>query len=82
MQVTVDIPDELAAQVAARGVVLEAYVRSLVVSDASGLHARRVHLEPGPYSPEQAGRNLRELRKNNFLNGIIIKDLIEEGRKI
>jgi hypothetical protein len=30
MQVTVDIPDELAAQAQARGLTLESYVRSLI----------------------------------------------------
>jgi hypothetical protein len=82
MQVTVNIPDHLAAQVQARGLALEAYVQGLVVSDAAALKSRLVRLEPGPYSPAEAGRRIRELRKDNRLDGLKIKDLIEEGRKI
>lgn len=34
MQITVNIPDELAAQVQARGIALETYVEQLVVDQA------------------------------------------------
>jgi len=82
MQVTVNIPDEFAAQVQARGLALEAYVQELVVSDASMSRPRLVRLGPGPYSPIEAGRQIRELRKGNCLDGLKIKDLIEEGRRV
>jgi anthranilate/para-aminobenzoate synthase component II len=81
MQVTVNISDEVAAQVQARGMALEAYVQGLVVSDASMSRPRLVRLGPGPYSPQEAGRQIRELRKENRLDGLKIKDLIEEGRR-
>jgi hypothetical protein len=81
MQVTVNIPDDVAAQVQARGLALEAYVQGLVVSDAAILQPRLVRLGAGPYSPEEAGRQIRELRKTNRLEGLKIKDLIEEGRR-
>ena len=82
MQVTVNIPDEFAALVQARGLALEAYVESLVASQASVARQRLVRLGPGPYSPEEAGRQIRELRKGNSLDGLKIRDLIEEGRRI
>ncbi len=39
-------------------------------------------LGPGPYTPEEAGRNIRELRKKNVLGGdVTLKELIHEGHK-
>ena len=81
MQVTVNIPDEVAAQVQSRGLSLDAYVQRLVSSDAVVFKHGLVRLGPGPYTPEEAGRQIRELRKNNRLGGLKIKDLIEEGRR-
>jgi hypothetical protein len=82
MQVTIDIPDHLAAQVQARGLALEAYVQGLVVSEEAASQPRLVRLGPGPFSPAEAGRRIRELRKANHLDGLKIKDLIEEGRRV
>jgi hypothetical protein len=82
MQVTINIPDEIAAQVRARGLALDAYVQDLVASNAATSRPCLVRLGPGPYSTEEAARNIRELRKANRLDGIKIKDLIDEGRRI
>jgi hypothetical protein len=82
MQVTVNISDTLAAQIQASGLALETYVQGLVASDAAVPKHRLVRLGPGPYSPAEAGRRIRELRKDNCLDGLAIKDLIEEGRRI
>jgi hypothetical protein len=82
MQVTVNISDEVAAQVLARGLALDVYVQGLVVSDAACPKPRLARLGPGPYSPAEAGSRIRELRKGNRLNGLKIKDLIEEGRRV
>jgi hypothetical protein len=82
MQVTVNIPDTLAAQIQASGLALETYVQGLVASDAAVLKHCLVRLGPGPYSPAEAGRRIREMRKDNRLDGLKIKDLIEEGRRI
>jgi hypothetical protein len=81
MQVTISISEELAAQVQARGLGLEAYVQGLVVCDEAVFQPRLVRLGPGPFSPAEAGRRIRELRKSNRLDGLKIKDLIEEGRR-
>jgi hypothetical protein len=82
MQVVVNIPDEVALQVKARGLALEAYVQGLVVSDAAVPRPRLVRLGPGPFSPEEAGRQIRRLRRGNRLDGLRVKDLIEEGRRV
>ena len=82
MQITANIPDDVAAQVHARGLALERYVEELVVSHATTSQPRLVRIGPGPYSPEEAGRQIRELRKGNRLDGLKVKNLIDEGRRI
>jgi hypothetical protein len=52
MQITVDIPDEFAAQVKARGLTPEGYVRSLI-DDA-------VRTAPAPLPPPKPKMNLEE----------------------
>jgi len=79
MQVTIDIPDDLAARVRARGLTLDAYVRELIASEVS--MPKLVRLGPGPYTPEEAVDSIRESRKNSRLNGLKTKDLINEGRR-
>jgi hypothetical protein len=81
IQVTVEIPDDLAAQVQARGLALEEYVRNLVANDAAA-KPKLIRLRPGPYTPEEAARSIRESRKNSRLDGLKIKDLINEGRRL
>jgi hypothetical protein len=49
MQVTIEIPDEIAAKAAARGMTPESYVRSLI-DDAAG----RVPLPLPPAKPKMA----------------------------
>jgi len=58
MQITVDIPDEIAAQVQARGLTLDAYVQDLIASEAA--KPKLIRLGPGPYTPEEAARSIRE----------------------
>ena len=82
MQVTVNIPDEVAAQVLACGLALDSYVQGLVVSAGAASKHRLVRLGPGPLSPAEAGRSIRELRRGNRLDGLKLKDLIEEGRRV
>jgi len=82
MQVTVNIPDEVVEQMQSRGLSVDAYVQRLVAADAVVSKHGLVRLGPGPYTPEEAGRQIRELRKGNRLDGLKLKDLIEEGRRI
>jgi len=81
MQVTVNIPDELAALVQSRGLSLDAYLQRLVASDAVVSKHGLVRLGPGPYSPEEAGRWIRAMRTENRLDGVTIRELIDAGRK-
>jgi hypothetical protein len=82
MQITVNIPDELAAELesrlaseaAARGLSLDSYLlEKLVGTLPSNGGGRR--------TVDEAIDGIRELRKGNRLAGLRIKDLIEEGRR-
>jgi hypothetical protein len=83
MQILLEVPDELAAEAQSRGVSLESYVKEIVET------ARKPKAEiqwnrfgPGPYTPQEAGRNIRELSKRITLGGdVTLKKLIDEGRK-
>ncbi len=81
MQVTIEIPDDLAAYVRARGLALEEYVRDLVASEIASAEPKFVRFGPGPYTPEEAARSIRESRQSSHMNGLKIKDLINEGRR-
>lgn len=75
MQVTINVPDRLAAEARACGVSVETYVEQMLAGRApdatDGTHAESVH---------QAIDRIRGLRKGNKL-GLRIKDLIHEGHK-
>jgi plasmid stability protein len=79
MTLTIELPDNLEAalraQANAQGVSEEGYVRRVLERDlATPAHT--------PLTRSQvAGERIRELRKGNFLHGVPIKELIEEGRE-
>jgi hypothetical protein len=81
MQVTLSIPDELAARATARGRSVEAYLRGLIEADQSSAGNGLRSIGPGPYTPEEAGRWIRAMRAENRLDGVTIRELIDEGRK-
>jgi hypothetical protein len=81
MQITLELPDEVAAAAQAKGLAVEVFVREIVDEKLDLQRRGLVRFGPGPYTPEQAGRNIRELSKGLTLGGIKIKDLINEGRK-
>ena len=76
MQVTVNVPDQLAAQARARGVAVEAYVEEVPVRQALEPEAEAHRKSVG-----EAIDRIMELRKGNTLGGVKVKDLIYEGRK-
>ena len=80
MQVTLELPDELAAEAKRRGVSVESFVQK-AVEDAVESKTDFEWIGPGPYTPQQAVQNIRELSKRLTLDGIKIKDLIHEGHK-
>lgn len=76
MEVTIKIPDELAAQARARGVSIEAYVQELLARQAfDATNGEHLH------SVRSAVERILELRKGNRLAGLQIKDLIHEGHQ-
>jgi post-segregation antitoxin (ccd killing protein) len=76
MQVTINVPEQLAAQARARGVAVEAYVEEVLVRQA-----QRPAEEAHRKSVGEAIDRIREMRKGNTLGGVKIKDLIHEGHK-
>ena len=79
MTLTIQLPDNLEAALRAHananGISEEGYVRTLVERDLATAAS-------APLTRSQlAGQRIRELRKGNFLHGVSIKELIEEGRE-
>ena len=75
MEVTVNIPDQLAAEARCRGVAVEAYVEEVLVR-----HAQEPEAEAHRKSAEAIDR-IMMLRKGKTLGGVKVKELIHEGRK-
>ena len=75
MQVTVNVPEELAEQARARGLDVAAYVEEVLARESEQAAGRDLR------AVGEAIDRIRELRKGNTLGGLKIKDLINEGRK-
>jgi len=78
MQVTVNIPQELAEKARARGVAVEAYVEEVLAQQIQRLP------EKEKYDARSVGEAIDDIlafRKEHPLGEIKIKDLITEGRK-
>jgi hypothetical protein len=76
MQITLDVSEKVAARAEADGVSVEAFVKK-VAERAADPEITWDPIGPGPYSPEEAVRNIRELSKNLTLGGgITWKELI------
>jgi hypothetical protein len=76
MQVTVNVPDWLAAKARERGVSVEVYVEEMLARQSAGTSD-----EDYLRCASAAIDRIRELRKGNTLSGLSIKDLINEGHK-
>lgn len=76
MEVTIKIPDKLAAQARAHGVSVEVWVQEIVERQALDT-AGEQHLQ----SVRAAIDRILELRKGNRLAGLQTKDFIHEGHK-
>jgi post-segregation antitoxin (ccd killing protein) len=74
MQVTVNIPEQLAQEARARGLAVEAYVEQVLVRESQHSAPRDLRVVG------EAIDRIRELRKGNTLGGLKIKDLIDKGR--
>jgi len=86
MQITVTIPDELAAQAQARGLALDSYLPELLAENLASEAQAAVAATPEAEDKMVARRTaavdrIIALRQGNVLGGLKIKDLVEEGRK-
>lgn len=76
MEVTISVPDKLAAEARARGVSVEVYVQEI-------LARQMMETGEGPLPPVRSVIDrILELRKGNNLAGLRTKDLIHEGHKL
>jgi hypothetical protein len=76
MQLTIHIPDETAALLQARGVEITALIEETVAREAGSTSHR-----PAPEAVANAIDRILERRSRLTLNGLKIRDLIDEGRK-
>jgi hypothetical protein len=76
MQVRVNVPDRLAAEAQERGISLELYVEQVLAQQVIAPEE-----ETNQKSVNEAIDRIRELRKQNKLDGLRTKDLIHEGHK-
>ncbi len=76
MQVTINVPERLAAEARARGLSVEDYVQEMLARQAIETNG-----EARLRSVGEAVDRIRELRKGNKLAGLRTKDLIHEGHK-
>jgi hypothetical protein len=76
MEVTIKVPDKLAAEARARGVSVEVYVQEILARQAV-----ETKDEGRLQSVRAAIDRILELRKGNNLAGLRIRDLIHEGHK-
>ncbi len=76
MEVTIKVPDKLAAEARAHGVSVEAYVQEILARQALDTTS-----EQRLQSVSAAIERILELRKGNKLAGLRTKDLIHEGHK-
>ncbi len=76
MEVTIKVPDKLAAEARAHGVSVEVYVREILARQALETTG-----EQRLQSVRKAIDRILDLRKGNKLAGLRTKDLIHEGHK-
>ena len=77
MDITIKVPEKLAAQARSRGVSVEVYVQELLSRQALELSDGQRSLHHVQASIDR----ILELRKGNRLSGLQMKDLIHEGHK-
>lgn len=76
MEVTIKVPDQLAAEARAHGVPVEVYVQEILARQTLEASSER-----SLQSVRAAIDRILELRKGNKLAGLRTKDLIHEGHK-
>ena len=76
MEITIKVPDKLAAEARAHGLSVEVYVQEILAKQT-----REIAGEQGLESVRSAISRILELRKGNKLAGFRPQDLVHEGRK-
>jgi len=76
MEVTIKVPDKLAAEARAHGVSVEVYVQEMLARQAFEFAG-----EQPLHSVRAAVDRILELRKGNKLAGLQTKDFIHEGHR-
>ena len=76
MQVTINVPEEVAAAAQAQGLSVQAYIEEMVVRNAEEPLS-----EASLREISAAVDHLREFSERSRLDGLKIKDLIHEGHK-
>ena len=76
MQLTIHIPDETAALLQSRGVEITAFIEETLTREALSASRRAA-----PEAVANAIDRILERRNRLTLNGLKIRDLIDEGRK-
>ena len=76
MEVTIKVPEKLAAEARAHGVPVEVYVQEILAQRVLGAAG-----EQRLQAVRAAIERIFELRKGNKIAGLRTKDLIHEGRK-
>jgi hypothetical protein len=74
MEITINVPDKLAARARKQGVSLEVYVQQILAKETLETQERLQLIR-------EATERIFELRKQNKLEGTRIRDLIREGHK-
>jgi hypothetical protein len=75
MELTIHVPDEFKLQAEARGLAPEAYAEQVLISEVARVSAARLQ------EIRTAVAEIRELRKGQRLEGLSIKELVNEDRK-
>lgn len=83
MVMTIDIPDRVVKHAAHLGVPVNDLVSQAIeqIGDEP-LPAGFVRLGPAKHSPEEATAIIRDIASRHTLDGLSIKELIDEGRRI
>jgi hypothetical protein len=85
MTLTLELNDRVQTQLAARaqvhGLPIEAYAEKLIEQAMESEQGAWDKFGSGARSPEEAGRDILELRRGVTLGGLRIRDLIHEGHR-
>jgi hypothetical protein len=76
MEVKINVPDRRAAEAQARGISLEIYIEEILDQRLTSAEEQATK-----DSVSKSIDRIRELRKQNTLNGLRIRDVLHEGHK-